>query len=864
MSFINRINRKVTELFGDSDVASVAGLDLSGLTSITEILPYREWNDVSRLYVNNKSCGFILEMSPLVGADETVVNTITGLVTDGLPKGTCVQIIGWRSRFIGHILEHWARPRLKAGGIHAEMAKSRVAYLSRGAWSPISPQSNMLLGDFRVIIAVSFMGQLTQAREDQLVGIREHLIGTLKGIGGVATAIVEPSALISIVQEWLEPNERDERTPGLTSEEAEAIRQKPIADFLYRPHAEFIQGAMIHDQMASSEMRMTVHPGHIDLGGGSFECRTFSVANYPRYWAQWMMSRVIGHPLNPFATIKCPFRMTLSFRILDQSAEGRHATVKTAKTSRDLSKNGDTYQYDLAEEGADWRFANAKLKEGQKMVRACFTVDIWARKKNGEEAERAVKNLFQGQGWKLERVRYMQLPMFLLGFPHTAGEGLLADLDNMKRTRRMVSWTLANIAPLQGEQKGSETPHTLWIGRRGQLFTWSPFDNKGGNHSAAYVGRPGAGKSVLLQETAAGVLALGGRVRIIDDGRSAEKGAKLQRADVIEFSEKNTPEINPFLMLDRDAMHRDPEYKVDALNFIKLVIGQMIRSNGQVNEYEAGIIEKMIREEMEAPTLRDAVTGIPFPSPHGVYVRLGKHEDLRVRDMAVMMESFSKDGNFGIYVNRGASIDLTNPMVLFELSEIKGRKELQSIVLMLAMFLVSEEMYRLPRNIIKLLIIDEAWDLLHGEGSAAFIEAYVRRCRKYRGSLITGTQSVDDYFKTSGGAAAFNCSDYVVLLPQKQDSIARLVSEQRLAINEHNIQAIKSLKVVDGEYSEAFVKGPDTEFVGRIVLDPISYATFSSKGSDYEAVEAMLRDGATLDQAIRVFAEKIDRQRMAA
>lgn len=33
---------------------------------------------------------------------------------------------------------------------------------------------------------------------------------------------------------------------------------------------------------------------------------------------------------------------------------------------------------------------------------------------------------------------------------------------------------------------------------------------------------------------------------------------------------------------------------------------------------------------------------------------------------------------------------------------------------------------------------------------ADFIEAYARTCRKYGGSLITATQSLNDYYKSEG------------------------------------------------------------------------------------------------------------------
>lgn len=87
------------------------------------------------------------------------------------------------------------------------------------------------------------------------------------------------------------------------------------------------------------------------------------------------------------------------------------------------------------------------------------------------------------------------------------------------------------------------------------------------------------------------------------------------------------------------------------------------------------------------------------------------------------------------------------------------------------MFLISENMYFGDRKTPISLLIDEAWDLLHGEGTAVFIEGLARRARKYGGNIITGTQSVNDYYKTPATLAAFENTDWIVLLAQKKNRL---------------------------------------------------------------------------------------------
>src|SRR3546814_3643007 len=78
--------------------------------------------------------------------------------------------------------------------------------------------------------------------------------------------------------------------------------------------------------------------------------------------------------------------------------------------------------------------------------------------------------------------------------PLTMANGLARDFERLKRFRTMLTTTVANIAPLQGEYNGGPIPHMLLLGRRGQPFFWSPFENTAGNHNVAVFGKSGSGK----------------------------------------------------------------------------------------------------------------------------------------------------------------------------------------------------------------------------------------------------------------------------------------------------------------------------------------------------------------------------------
>ena len=194
--------------------------------------------------------------------------------------------------------------------------------------------------------------------------------------------------------------------------------------------------------------------------------------------------------------------------------------------------------------------------------------------------------------------------------------------------------------------------------------------------------------------------------------------------------------------------------------------------------------------------------------------------------------------------------DLGSALTVFELAELKGRGDVQGVVLMLVVFLATQRMYHGPRTRAKAIVIDEAWDLLSGEDSKTFLEGAARRARKYRGALVTGTQSVNDYYANPAARAAWENSDWVIFLAQKDESVELLKQEKRIHCDPGMERALKSLTTAEGRYAELVLHGPDGWRVARLVLDAWSVALFSSRGPAFAAVENLKAQGLTTIEAI--------------
>jgi hypothetical protein len=393
----------------------------------------------------------------------------------------------------------------------------------------------------------------------------------------------------------------------------------------------------------------------------------------------------------------------------------------------------------------------------------------------------------------------------------------------MKRFKTMLTTTAASIAPLQGEHTGGLIPHVLLIGRRGQPFFWSPFQNAAGNHNVAVFGKSGSGKSVFLQDVCAAMSGAGAKVIVIDDGRSFEHMAKAFGGAFVEFKLSSGFSLNPFDMIDVEALTSDEDgedYEVECLAMLKAIVGQMARQQDRLSDTERGLIDSAVsavwRAKQREGTIDDVAAALrALSSPFA-------------GDLADAMAPFLTGGTYGRFFEGACSIDLSAGLTVFELSDLSSKPELRSVALTALMFLTLRVMRDLDRSVPKLTMIDEAWQLLGGGQMGQAIETYARTCRKYGGSLITATQSLNDFYKSEGSLAALENSDWSVVLQQKEETINDLAKHQRFEMDRYTETLLRSLKRNGTEYSDVLIKGPETLAVGRLVLDPYSATLYSS------------------------------------
>jgi TraC protein len=100
----------LTLLFGDA-AHPEAQRPLLGAPMLSNWLPYRSFDAKARMFINTESVGFILELAPMMGADERSGEILTQFLSDAVPSGCEIQLIHWQSPSIGERIADWVMPR---------------------------------------------------------------------------------------------------------------------------------------------------------------------------------------------------------------------------------------------------------------------------------------------------------------------------------------------------------------------------------------------------------------------------------------------------------------------------------------------------------------------------------------------------------------------------------------------------------------------------------------------------------------------------------------------------------------------------------------------------------------------------------
>lgn len=838
---------------------------------MSDMLPYTGYDEKSGLFFieadvpdSLESLGFCIEVRPQTGASEQMADYLTSLFMSGSPPGTGIQVQMFGSPDLGVFNEAYEKVTKTEHDFPDDPARARVARLMhqmmlkrkehyrKGATTGLFEDMNYRLRDFRSVISV-------------VVPVPKRLDGKFQGINEFTRSAEAESFIQSVIV--------------LRETYRTALSSYFLFDKIWGPEdlmnwcstilnipatmngdpydLKYDDCRLIRHQIVRSDTKLVEDEMDItfsDSTNPDVVMRALSVRNFPKMFCMNQMNELIGSLKNSTLSYPCPFLITLGVRTLDFEAERNKVIVKAARATQGAESNFAKFQPDLIDKKYDWDIAQGAYDEGKGTVKMYLQMLLFTNRYEVSKAEQSARAVWRGQNFDVTTDRKMQKQALLASLPMMYGPLLQRDLQIAFRSSTKTIYNAANMMPIIAEPTGVGAPVVPLFGRRGQAMGIDLFANPSGNFNGCVVGTSGSGKSVLLNELAARTIATGGRVWIFDVGYSYQKSCSTIGGQFLQFTPGSNISLNPFSMIKN----------IDAdMEMLKPLIAQMISPNAKLEPYQLAQVEINIRQlwaefghqttiTLLAERLKKACYQGGSREAFGVEESVEAQEcDPRIRDLGVQLFPFTEDGAYGRYFMGDANIEFNSDLVVLELQELNGMKDLQGVVLLLLMYKITQEMYLGDRSKKKVVIIDEAWQLLSGGSAAEFIEAGYRTARKFGGSFLTGTQSVNDYYKTPASMAALENADWMFLLRQKPESVEALTKSDKLVIDEETKDVIKSVTKIDGRFSEVFVRCGDLPpTVGRLIVDPFSLLLFSTKAEDAEAVRAYVSGGMETEQAI--------------
>ena len=203
-----------------------------------------------------------------------------------------------------------------------------------------------------------------------------------------------------------------------------------------------------------------------------------------------------------------------------------------------------------------------------------------------------------------------------------------------------------------------------------------------------------------MNEIAAAYLGTGARVWIIDVGRSYEKACRNFGGSFIEFTEDAALSLNPFpLVEDID----------EDMELLQPLLAQMVSPRESLDGFQYSTLGAAIKKVWKAKGRAMTVTDIHDLLATGRLDDDGASSaaegDRRLKDLAAMLHPYTRDGAYGKYFDSEASIDFGADLIVLELEELKAKKDLQTVVLLIVMYRITREMY-FSRDRKKIVIID--------------------------------------------------------------------------------------------------------------------------------------------------------------
>ena len=351
------------------------------------------------------------------------------------------------------------------------------------------------------------------------------------------------------------------------------------------------------------------------------------------------------------------------------------------------------------------------------------------------------------------------------------------------------------------------------------------------NANLVVFAKSGAGKSFAVKLEAVRSMMMGSEIVIIDPENEYQKLCDAVGGSYVRLSLNSDVRINPFdlpkVIDSEDASDALRANLVTLHGLFRLMLGGTQSGPGgqtvaaltpsEEADLDQALIDTYARAGITSDPLTHQSTPPTIVNLYDTLLHMGGSGP----QLAQRLRKYST-GTFAGIFSQQSNIDINNQMVVFNIRDLED--ELRPV----AMYIVLNHIWNIVRAKQKrrLLIVDEAWQLMKYDDSASFLFSLAKRARKYYLGLTTITQDVEDFMSSKMGRAIVMNSSMQLLLKQSSAAVDVLSDVFKLPSAER--QLLSSLPVGQGlffagqSHVHIQIVASETE-TGLITTSPVRY-----------------------------------------
>lgn len=310
------------------------------------------------------------------------------------------------------------------------------------------------------------------------------------------------------------------------------------------------------------------------------------------------------------------------------------------------------------------------------------------------------------------------------------------------------------------------------------------------NANMVVFAKSGSGKSFTVKLEALRSMMLGAEILIIDPENEYQKLADAVGGSYIRLSLNSDVRVNPFdLPRVVDTEDADDALRANLVTLhglLRLMLGgAQVNASGVTNQTalspaeEADLDQALIDTYARAGITSDPLTHTALPPTMIELYDTLVHMEGSGPSLAQRLRKYTT-GTFAGIFSQQSNLDINNNMVVFNIRDLED--ELRPV----AMYIVLSHIWNTVRSHLakRMLIVDEAWQLMKYEDSANFLFSLAKRARKYYLGVTTISQDVEDFMASKMGRAIVANSSMQLLLKQSPSAVDVLADVFKLTDEE--------------------------------------------------------------------------------